>query len=172
MFQPLTQSAANLTRIQRYRDLERSLTSVLDDETDDIAIMATVACELHNAFDYFHWTGFYRNLADELVIGPYQGRHGCLRIALGQGVCGTAAARRETVLVPDVTQFAGHIACSATTQSELVVPIISTQVHEVVAVLDIDSDLPNAFRPCDVAGIESIAALVARQWPKSAPGKS
>lgn len=144
-----------------------SLLALLDGEDDVVAAMATVACELHHAFDHFHWTGFYRVTEPGLlVIGPYQGSHGCLRIPFDQGVCGAAARTRSTQLVPDVEAFPGHIACSSSTRSEIVVPVLSP-AGEVLAVLDVDSDLPDAFGPVDQALLEALCAELGRRFPSS-----
>ncbi|GJM44828.1 MAG: hypothetical protein DHS20C21_16700 [Gemmatimonadota bacterium] len=141
---------------RRYGEVIARIDLLLDGETDWIAAMATVVCELHGAFDRYHWTGFYRRDADDtLVIGPYQGGHGCLRIAWGRGVCGTAAASGETQRVDDVREFPGHIACSSTTLSEIVVPV-KTRDGRVVAVLDVDSDFPAAFGDVDRAALEQL----------------
>lgn len=127
---------------------------------DDIALMATVNSVLANRFPYYFWTGFYRVCGDRLIVGPYIGTVGCLQIDFGRGVCGTAAARKETVLVPDVHEFPGHIACDANSQSEIVVPVFAPD-GELVAVLDVDSDSVNAFDEIDREGLERICALFA-----------
>jgi L-methionine (R)-S-oxide reductase len=127
---------------------------------DDIALMATINSVLANHFDYFYWTGFYRVCGDHLVVGPYIGTVGCLQIDFGRGVCGTAAQRRETLIVPDVNQFSGHIACDPNSKSEIVVPVFGPQ-RELIAVLDVDSDRLNAFDDEDRAGLERIVALFA-----------
>ena len=126
--------------------------------------MATVACELHHAFAYYHWTGFYRVTAPELLtVGPYQGGHGCLRIEFSRGVCGAAARTRQTQLVADVHALPGHIACSSSTLSEVVVPVLSTQGHT-LAVFDVDSDHPSAFRQVDADALESLCAWLGTRW--------
>jgi len=127
---------------------------------DDIALMATINSVLANRFPYYFWTGFYRVCGDRLVIGPYIGTVGCLQIEIGRGVCGTAAQRRETVLVPDVNQFPGHIACDANSKSEIVVPVFDRD-GELIAVLDVDSDQLDAFDETDRAGLERIVGLFA-----------
>jgi len=145
-----------------YADLRLRLTALLDGEDDRIAAMATIACELHHGLPYFHWTGFYRVTAPELlVIGPYQGGHGCLRIPFSRGVCGAAARLGVTQRVPDVSAFEGHIACSATTRSEIVVPVLNPG-GQVIAVLDVDSDVPDAFTAVDQRHLEAIAADLGR----------
>ena len=151
------------SRAATYRTVRARIDALLEGETDWIAAMATVTCELNAAFDYFHWTGFYRRIGDELVIGPYQGGHGCLRIAMGKGVCGTAAATRETQLVPDVDVFPGHIACSSTTRTEIVVPVL-TDSREVLAVLDVDSDERDAFDAVDQSNLESLCAMLGHRF--------
>ncbi|MGI9175197.1 MAG: GAF domain-containing protein [Rhodothermales bacterium] len=156
-------------RTAQYEDILGRIRALLDGETDWIAAMATVACELHHAFDHYHWTGFYRAVSDrELVIGPYQGGHGCLRIAFGRGVCGAAARTRATQLVPDVHTFPGHIACAASTRSEIVVPVLTPDVQDtdvrLLAVLDVDSDDPGAFNETDQQYLEQLCALLGEQF--------
>lgn len=137
-----------------YADLSARIAALTHGETDEIALMATLACELHHADDRFNWTGFYRVVAPELLkIGPYQGGHGCLVIPFSRGVCGAAARTRQTQLVPDVEAFAGHIACSSSTRSEIVVPVIG-RAGRLIGVLDIDSDRPDAFTAADQAALE------------------
>lgn len=125
---------------------------------DDIALMATINSLLAHRFPYFFWTGFYRVCGDRLAIGPYIGTVGCLQIEFGRGVCGTAAAKRETVIVPDVNAFPGHIACDPNSKSEIVVPVFDRE-RELIAVLDVDSDQLNAFDEEDRAGLERIVSL-------------
>jgi GAF domain-containing protein len=146
---------------QQLYDLARArIGDLIAGETDLIAIMATVVCELSHGFDYFDWTGFYRVVAPGLLkIGPYQGTHGCLTISFDRGVCGTAARLRRTQIVPDVTQFPGYIACSATTRSEIVVPVLSP-AGDLMGVLDIDADRLNAFDGIDAANLEEIGRMV------------
>ena len=129
-------------------------------QLDDIALMATINSVLANRFPHFFWTGFYRMLDGRLVVGPYIGTVGCLQIEFGKGVCGTSAARRETIIVPDVNQFPGHIACDAKSKSEIVVPVFGRE-HELIAVLDVDSDQYDAFDDDDRHGLERIVALFA-----------
>lgn len=137
---------------------------LLEGETDWVAAMATVACELHHAFDANDWTGFYRAVSpDLLVIGPYQGTHGCLRIAFARGVCGAAARTRRTQLVPDVHAFPGHIACSGTTKSEIVVPIVGPR-GRLLGVLDLDSDAPAAFDEVDQTALEALCVDLGRRF--------
>lgn len=127
---------------------------------DDIALMATINSILSHAFPHFFWTGFYRVCGDRLVVGPYIGTVGCLQIEMGRGVCGTAAVQRQTILVPDVTAFPGHIACDPNTKSEIVVPVFDRD-RTLIAVLDVDSDQPDAFDEDDRAGLERIVSLFA-----------
>ena len=134
------------------------ITAILEGEDDWVTAMATVACELHNAFDHYHWTGFYRTTSPGMLkIGPYQGGHGCLTIPFDKGICGAAARTGETQDVPDVHARAEHIACSSSTNSEIVVPV-KNSLGEVVAVLDLDSDLPAAFSSADVELSERICS--------------
>ncbi len=153
-----------MTESERWEQTRLRITGLLDGETDIIAMMATVACELHHAFDHFHWTGFYRVTAPNLlVIGPYQGGHGCLRIPFDKGVCGAAARTRTTQRVADVNAFPGHIACSSSTQSELVVPICGPS-GTVLAVLDLDSDTLNAFTEADQLNVEAVCSDLGARW--------
>ena len=134
------------------------ITAILEGEDDWVTAMATVACELHNAFDHYHWTGFYRTTSPGMLkIGPYQGGHGCLTIPFDKGICGAAARTGETQDVPDVHARAEHIACSSSTNSEIVVPV-KNSLGDVVAVLDLDSDLPAAFSSADVELSERICS--------------
>lgn len=143
-----------------YSDLVQTIAALTDGETDAVALMATVACEVHHSDDRFNWTGFYRVVAPELLkIGPYQGGHGCLQIPFSRGVCGAAARLEETQLVPDVESFAGHIACATSTRSELVLPIWNG-AGELIAVFDLDSDLPDAFTQEDADQLAAILKSV------------
>ncbi|MFW5654468.1 MAG: GAF domain-containing protein [Roseicyclus sp.] len=143
-----------------YDTLARSIAALTEGETDTVALMATLACEIHHADDRFDWTGFYRVTEPGLLkIGPYQGGHGCLRIPFDRGVCGAAARTGATQLVPDVEAFPGHIACSASTRSELVIPVRDAS-GDVIAVLDIDSDRPAAFTEEDATRLGAILDAV------------
>ena len=145
---------------QRYAELATEIAAVIEGETNLTARMATVSNILHHAFEHYFWTGFYvvdPEKTAELVIGPYQGTLGCLRIPFGKGVCGTAAATRETQIVDDVHAFPGHIACDANSLSEIVVPVINN-AGELIAVLDVDSDQKAMFDGDDKAGLEAIIA--------------
>jgi len=141
-----------------YRDLLAACDAVTADEPDAIANMANVASLLWQYLPDLNWAGFYRNVNDELVLGPFQGKAACIRIPFGKGVCGAAASTRETQLVADVHAFPGHIACDAASRAELVVPIVSGD--RVVAVIDLDSPEPSRFDEEDAAGIEQIARLL------------
>jgi L-methionine (R)-S-oxide reductase len=139
-----------------YADLAARIAALTEGEDDTVALMATVACELHHSDDRFDWTGFYRVTDPGLLkIGPYQGGHGCLVIPFDRGVCGAAARTGEVQIVPDVDAFPGHIACASSTRSEIVLPVRDA-AGEVIAVLDIDSDRPDAFGPADAAGLGAI----------------
>lgn len=139
-----------------YSDVIRQIGGLTAGEPDVISNMATVACELFHGFEEFHWVGFYRNVgADTLKIGPYQGGHGCLVIPFSKGVCGAAAREGRTQVVDDVEQFPGHIACSSSTRSEIVVPIFNPN-GALIGVLDIDSDLPAAFSQSDATALDQL----------------
>ena len=139
-----------------YTDLSARIRALTHGETDEVALMATLACEIHHADDRFDWTGFYRVTQPELLkIGPYQGGHGCLVIPFSRGVCGAAARTRQVQLVPDVEAFPGHIACASSTRSELVIPVIGAG-DRLIGVLDIDSNQPDAFTPEDAARLQEI----------------
>ncbi len=141
-----------------YTDLAARIAALAHGETDEVALMATLACEIHHADDRFDWTGFYRVVAPGLLkIGPYQGGHGCLVIPFDRGVCGAAARLRATQIVPDVEAFPGHIACSSSTRSEIVLPVFG-KGGRLVGVLDIDSDRPAAFDQRDADGLAAILA--------------
>ena len=138
-----------------YPELHARILALTEGETDEIALMATIACEVHHSDDRFDWTGFYRVVEHELLkIGPYQGGHGCLTIPFSRGVCGAAARTGEIQLVPDVNSFPGHIACSSSTRSELVLPVRNGK-GRLIAVFDIDSDQPDAFSQMDAEGLSS-----------------
>jgi GAF domain-containing protein len=144
-----------------YEAVSQRVEALIAGETDLVAIMATVACELHHAFDYFDWTGFYRVVAPgRLKIGPYQGTHGCLTIPFDRGVCGAAARLRQTQVIPDVREFSGYIACSSSSRSEIVVPVIAPD-GALLAVLDIDSDRLAAFDEVDTMNLEKISSRIA-----------
>ena len=142
----------------RYRELLPQIQSLVDGEPDLIANLANVVAALRELLPVASWIGFYIDRGGELVLGPFQGKIACVRIAYGRGVCGTAASERRTMIVPDVEQFPGHIACDAGSRSEIVVPIVRR--GEVVAVLDLDSYELAAFDEVDAAGLAPIAELV------------
>lgn len=146
-----------------YAELTQRIAAVAEGETDTVALMATVACEVFHADERFDWVGFYRVVEPGLLkIGPYQGGHGCLAIPFDKGVCGAAARERRTQLVDDVDAFPGHIACASSTRSEIVVPVFD-RAGELIAVFDIDSDRPAAFTDADRAGLEGLMAAVFAQ---------
>ncbi|MEX0881164.1 MAG: GAF domain-containing protein [Thermoanaerobaculia bacterium] len=149
-----------------YRDLAASLASLLEGETDALANLSNASALLSGALERINWCGFYLLRSGELVLGPFQGKPACVRIALGKGVCGTAAARRETLVVPDVNAFPGHIACDVASRSEIVVPIVAGGA--LYGVLDVDSPETNRFDGEDRAGLEEfVSALVPRiSWER------
>ncbi|MDP2697930.1 GAF domain-containing protein [Thalassospira sp.] len=141
-----------------YLEAQKELISITDGERNQTALMATVCCILAQKFDYYFWTGFYLvdpEKKNELVVGPYQGTLGCLRIPFGRGVCGTAAATRETQIVQDVHEFPGHIACDSRSNSEIVVPVIDGN-GDLIAVFDVDSVAYGSFDLIDRDGLETI----------------
>ena len=146
-----------MSKSTKYQELYKQIKSVVSDESDSIANMANTAALLHEAFGFW-WTGFYIVRDNQLVLGPFQGTVACTRIGFGKGVCGTAWKMRETVIVPDVHQFPGHIACSSLSQSEIVVPILNN--GEVYAVLDIDSKDFSTFDETDKEWLEKIVGLL------------
>jgi GAF domain-containing protein len=151
-------AALPAAKAARYAALAQEIAAVLAGEANAVARMATVAAMLAQAFDHYFWTGFYLvdpKKTDELVVGPYQGTLGCLRIAFGRGVCGTAAAQRRTLIVPDVEAFPGHIACDSRSRSEIVTPVFDAG-GKLIGVFDVDSTEPAAFDEIDAAGLETI----------------
>lgn len=143
-----------------YPTIAAAIRALTHGETDEVALMATLACEIHRADDRFDWTGFYRVVAPELMkIGPYQGGHGCLVIPFSRGVCGAVARSRKALNVPDVAQFPDHIACSSGTRSELVLPVFASG-GRLIGVLDLDSDTPAAFTDADESALSAILAEV------------
>ncbi len=150
----------NKLKTELYSEVAVEIAAVIAGEPNLTARMATVSNILHHAFEYFFWTGFYvvdPEKKDELVIGPYQGSMGCLRIPFGRGVCGTAAESGTTQIVDDVHTFPGHITCDVNSRSEIVVPVYDAD-NALIAVLDVDSDKPTMFNNIDKAGLEAILA--------------
>jgi GAF domain-containing protein len=146
---------------EKYRLLTDQIHSLIDGETDSVAVMATVCATIHETMGFF-WTGFYRVVGDELVLGPFQGPVACMHIAYGRGVCGSAWRQKNTIVVPDVEQFPGHIACSSLSRSEIVVPVISAS-GDVLAVLDIDSKELATFDETDRKYLEIICEQINKQ---------
>ena len=153
-----------------YAQLAASLESLLEGETDALANLANASGLLADALDRINWCGFYLLRRGELVLGPFQGKPACVRIALGKGVCGTAAARRETLIVPDVNAFPGHIACDAASRSEIVVPILAGGV--LLGVLDVDAPETNRFDAADQSGLEEFVRILTPRihWEQLAIG--
>ena len=149
----------SLSREGRYQEVLPQLEAVISAEQDLIANQANIAAILKEAFGFF-WVGFYRHIDGELVLGPFQGPLACTRIAFSRGVCGTAASRQETIVVPDVDQFPGHIACSSASRSEIVVPLVVNGQTELI--LDVDSDQLNDFSKVDAKYLEQLMALIGR----------
>ena len=151
----------NVPKARAYVELKGHSDAILDGVDDDVTAMATMAALVHHAFGYL-WTGFYRVIVPGqlLRVGPYQGSLGCLDIAFGRGVCGTAAAEMKTVIVPDVGKFPGHIACDARSRSEIVVPVLDRR-GDLIAVLDVDSDQLDAFKAEDQQGLERLVSWFA-----------
>ena len=146
-----------MTKADKYKELYKQLASLLEGESDQIANMANMAALIHETFGFW-WTGFYIVKGEQLVLGPFQGPIACTRIPYGKGVCGTSWQRQETIVVPDVHEFPGHIACSSLSRSEIVVPIFSN--NEVYAVLDIDSKELATFDDTDKEWLEKIVELL------------
>jgi L-methionine (R)-S-oxide reductase len=158
MAEPFNDKVLPAAKAERYAAVAQEIAAVLDGEPNLTARMATVASMLAASFDHYLWTGFYvvdPEKREELVVGPYQGTLGCLRIAFGQGVCGTAARSRQTQVVEDVNAFPGHIACDSRSVSEIVVPVVDAQ-GRLIAVFDVDSAAPAAFDALDAEWLERI----------------
>jgi len=149
--------AQGSSKAQQYQLLSAQLSSVFENESDFIANMANCAALIYHSLVDLNWAGFYILRENALMLGPFQGKPACVRIPLGKGVCGTAAQRRETILVEDVHQFPGHIACDSASQSEIVIPIV--KAGQVVGVLDLDSPILNRFDAEDAAGLERLVSL-------------
>ena len=151
-----------MTKTEQYEHTLPRLRALIEAETDEIALMATIACELHHALEHFDWTGFYRVVTPGVLkVGPYQGGHGCLTIPFDRGVCGKCAREGKTQLVPDVTKLPYHIACSSATRSEIVVPVFDA-AGRVRAVLDVDSDTNGAFDETDARFLEEVCGWIGR----------
>jgi GAF domain-containing protein len=151
----VTLDLRGVEKSRAYVELDAHVRAVLSGIDDPIAAMATTSCLVHHAFGFL-WTGFYRVVEPRLLrVGPYQGTLGCLEIAFGKGVCGTAAAERRAVVVPDVAAFPGHIACDGRSRSEIVVPVFGPR-QELIAVFDVDSEEPNQFDATDERGLGKI----------------
>ena len=147
-----------MDKIEQYKQLTSQIRSLIEGETDAVAVMSNVAAAIHQTMGFW-WTGFYRVAGEELVLGPFQGPVACMHIPFGRGVCGTAWKRAETVVVPDVEQFPGHIACSSESRSEIVIPVFGHD-NTVVAVLDIDSRELNTFDETDRQYLEEICQML------------
>lgn len=145
-------------KAEKYQLLTEQIRALIEGETDCVAVMANVCAAIHETMGFW-WTGFYRVIDGELVLGPFQGPVACMHIGFGKGVCGTAWKEQHTVVVPDVEQFPGHIACSSLSRSEIVVPVFSKS-GEVVAVLDIDSKELATFDDIDQQYLEGICSMI------------
>ncbi len=145
------------TKKEQYEELYQQIKLILKGETDSIARMSTICASIKEAFN-FYWIGFYRVIQDELVVGPYIGTLGCLRIKRGKGVCGISLEKEKTIIVKNVDDFPGHIACSSVSKSEIVVPVFKD--NKIIAVLDIDSEEYKTFDEIDAKGLEKIVTLV------------
>jgi GAF domain-containing protein len=154
-----------MTKAAQYAEVRAHISSLIAGETDEIAILATVVAELYHAFDHFDWVGFYRVTAPGLLkVGPYQGRHGCLTIPFDRGVCGKCARERVAQVVADVRAIPYHIACSNSTRSEIVVPVLDAR-GGLRAVLDVDSDEPAAFDAVDREHLEALCRVIGQVYP-------
>ncbi len=160
MYEFAPSSEASISKEALYAELAGSAAALVAGEPDAIANMANIAALIWQFVPRLNWAGFYRVKDDELVLGPFIGKPACIRIPLGEGVCGTAAARSETQIVPDVQAFPGHIACDGASRSELVVPVMLD--GKVIAVIDLDSPEPARFDEADARGVEALAAAIAR----------
>ena len=147
-----------MDKIEKYNLLTEQIHALIEGETDSVAVMANVCAAIHEAMGFW-WTGFYRVKDGELILGPFQGSVACMHIGFGKGVCGTAWKEQRTVIVPDVEQFPGHIACSTLSRSEIVVPVF-LNTGEIVAVLDIDSKELSTFDETDQEYLERICRML------------
>ena len=150
---------SDLTKKELYGELAAQLRALTDDETDPVANMANCAALIFNSVPRLNWAGFYLLKGGELVLGPFQGRTACVRIALGRGVCGTAAEKRTTLRIADVTKFPDHIACDSASRSEIVVPLLTDDSH-LIGVLDVDSPELDRFDDEDETGLQQIAGII------------
>ncbi len=157
-----TQDLTKYPKVDLYRELAGQLEALIKDETDPVANMANCAALIFNSVPRLNWAGFYLLKGGELVLGPFQGQPACVRIALGRGVCGTAAETHSTLRVADVTKFPGHIACDSASRSEIVVPLLTEDSH-LIGVLDVDSPELDRFDAEDEAGLTALAKIIARQ---------
>jgi L-methionine (R)-S-oxide reductase len=153
---------SNSTKAVLYRELGKQLGALTNDETDPVANMANCAALIFNSVPRVNWAGFYLLKGGELVLGPFQGQPACVRIALGRGVCGTAAESHSTLRVADVTKFPGHIACDSASRSEIAVPLL-TEDSQLIGVLDVDSPELDRFDAEDEVGLSAMAEIIARK---------
>jgi GAF domain-containing protein len=147
-----------MSKEEKYQELVANVKAIIEGETDMIAVMSNIAAEIHQTMKFW-WTGFYRVKDGELILGPFQGPIACMHIAYGRGVCGTAWKKEKTIIVPDVEQFPGHIACSSQSRSEIVVPVFDKE-NKVIAVLDIDSEHLSTFDETDKKYLEEICQAI------------
>lgn len=161
MSEGLVYTSERQSRSERFREFIPQWRALIAGEKDEIACLSNTAAAIYNSFG-FHWVGFYRVMLNELVLGPFQGPVACSRIAFGKGVCGTSWMKNESIVVPDVEAFPGHIACSAHSKSEVVIPLINSN-EEVMAVLDIDSSELNDFSTEDLENLEFICRELEKQ---------
>jgi GAF domain-containing protein len=161
---PVLMNPLGMGKQEQYAQIQKNIAALIEGERDEICVLSTVVCELHNGMALFDWTGFYRVVSPGVLkVGPYQGTHGCLTIPFIKGVCGKCAREAKTQIVPDVTKLPYHIACSSTTKSEIVVPVLDEK-GQVRAVLDIDSNTPNAFDEVDAQALEEICSELTRLY--------
>ena len=153
-----------MTKEEKYKELVEDIRAIIDGESDIIAIMSNIAADIHQTMGFW-WTGFYRVVDNELLLGPFQGPVACMHIGFGKGVCGTAWKEQRTIIVPDVELFPGHIACSSLSRSEIVVPVLS-KGREVVAVLDIDSKELATFDNIDQQYLEEVCKMLSPLFVK------
>ncbi|PKP35174.1 MAG: histidine kinase [Bacteroidetes bacterium HGW-Bacteroidetes-17] len=146
-------------KLNRYKRVYAQLDELLKDSTDPVANQSTIIAVLHHKFDYFFWTGYYRLIEGELIVGPYQGAVACIHLKKNTGVCWAAINSGKTVIVSDVHDFAGHIACDSRSKSEIVIPV-KNKKGEIMCVLDVDSQELNSFDEADAEGLEKIVELI------------